>query len=108
MTLPDTQVQATVPAPRPASSLNEGAHHTTTTTRSTAGPPTAASGAHWSAATWLLLVVLCGALFLDALDLSMVGVALPSIGSSLHLEPSSLQWIVSGYILGYGGLMLLG
>ncbi len=62
----------------------------------------------WKPLTWLLLVVLCGALFLDALDLSMVGVALPKIGQSLHLAPSSLQWIVSGYILGYGGLMLLG
>jgi MFS family permease len=62
----------------------------------------------WSRATWALLVVLCGALFLDALDISMIGVALPSIGSDLSLSPSSLQWIVSGYVLGYGGLLLLG
>src|SRR4051812_49727389 len=38
----------------------------------------------------------------------MVGVALPSIGTELHLATSSLQWIVSGYVLGYGGLLLLG
>jgi MFS family permease len=63
---------------------------------------------NWRAATWLLLVVLCGALFLDGLDLSMVGVALPSIGADLHLDAGSLQWIVSGYILGYGSLLLLG
>jgi MFS family permease len=62
----------------------------------------------WPVSTWILLVVVCGALFLDGLDLSMVGVALPSIGRSLHLHPSSLQWIVSGYVLGYGGLLLLG
>jgi MFS family permease len=62
----------------------------------------------WTAAIWILLVVLCGALFLDGLDVSMVGVALPSIGRSLHLSASSLQWIVSGYVLGYGGLLLLG
>jgi MFS family permease len=62
----------------------------------------------WSRATWALLVVLCGALFLDALDISMIGVALPSIGSDLHMSPSSLQWIVSAYVLGYGGLLLLG
>jgi MFS family permease len=62
----------------------------------------------WGTATWLLLVVLCGALFLDGLDLSMVGVALPSIGSDLHMDASSLQWIVSAYILGYGSLLLLG
>jgi MFS family permease len=53
-------------------------------------------------------VVLCGVLFLDGLDVSMVGVALPSIGSDLDLSTSSLQWIVSGYVLGYGGLLLLG
>ena len=56
----------------------------------------------------LLLVVLCGVLFLDGLDVSMVGVALPSIDADLHLTTSQLQWIVSGYVLGYGGLLLLG
>jgi MFS family permease len=54
------------------------------------------------------LVVLCGALFLDALDVSMVGVALPSIRDALGLTTSSLQWVISGYVLGYGGLLLLG
>ncbi len=47
-------------------------------------------------------------MFLDALDVSMVGVALPSIGAELGLDTASLQWIVNGYILGYGGLLLLG
>ena len=56
----------------------------------------------------LLLVVLCGVLFLDGLDVSMVGVALPSIDADLDLTTSQLQWIVSGYVLGYGGLLLLG
>lgn len=62
----------------------------------------------WTSRTWLLLVVLCGALFLDGLDISMVGVALPSIGADLGMTASALQWIVSGYVLGYGGLLLLG
>ena len=52
--------------------------------------------------------MLGGALCLDALDVSMVGVALPSIRTSLGLSTASLQWIVSGYVLGYGGLLLLG
>jgi MFS family permease len=52
--------------------------------------------------------VLGGALWLDALDVSMVGVALPSMRTSLGLSTSSLQWVVSGYVLGYGGLLLLG
>ena len=53
-------------------------------------------------------MTLCIVLFLDGLDVSMIGVALPSIGTELDLSTSSLQWLVSGYILGYGGLLLLG
>jgi EmrB/QacA subfamily drug resistance transporter len=57
---------------------------------------------------WGALLVLCGALFLDALDVSMIGVALPSIRSDLGMSTSSLQWVVSAYVLGYGGFLLLG
>lgn len=74
-------------------------------------PPAAAGpqpGQQWDARLWGALVVLCGVLFLDGLDVSMVGVALPSIGADLDLSTSSLQWVVSGYVLGYGGLLLLG
>src|SRR6185312_8789887 len=46
--------------------------------------------------------------FLDALDVSMKGVALPSIGAELGMTTGSLQWVVSGYVLGYGGFLLLG
>jgi MFS family permease len=53
-------------------------------------------------------MTLCIVLFLDGLDVSMIGVALPSIGTELDLSTSSLQWLVSGYVLGYGGLLLLG
>jgi MFS family permease len=70
--------------------------------------PTVVRDLNWTPAIWLLLVVVCGALFLDGLDLSMIGVALPSIGHALHLSSSSLQWIVSGYVLGYGSFLLLG
>src|SRR5579859_1516317 len=66
------------------------------------------SGTRWNARLWGALVVLCGVLFLDGLDVSMVGIALPSIKANLHLAPSQLQWVVSGYVLGYGGLLLLG
>src|SRR5919202_581114 len=62
----------------------------------------------WDARLWGTLVLLCGVLFLDGLDVSMVGVALPSIDADLRLSTSTLQWIVSGYVLGYGGLLLLG
>src|SRR5437660_211214 len=62
----------------------------------------------WTPQLWATSCVVGGALGLDALDGSMVGVALPSIRSALGLSTSSLQWIISGYVLGYGGLLLLG
>jgi EmrB/QacA subfamily drug resistance transporter len=62
----------------------------------------------FTAHAWGALLVLCGALFLDALDVSMTGVALPSIRADLGMSTSSLQWVVSAYVLGYGGFLLLG
>jgi MFS family permease len=62
----------------------------------------------WTAGTWAALMLLCGVLFMDGLDVSMVGVALPSIRRDLGLSTAQLQWVVSGYVLGYGGLLLLG
>src|ERR1700756_3558702 len=55
-----------------------------------------------------LLAVLCAAFFLDALDVSMVNVTLPSIQRGLHLSTSTLQWVVSAYVLGFGGFLLIG
>src|SRR5690348_1445267 len=66
------------------------------------------SPTRWDARLWGALILLCGIVFLDGLDVSMVGVALPSIQSDLGLTTSQLQWVVSGYVLGYGGLLLLG
>jgi MFS family permease len=71
-------------------------------------PLAASTETTWTPQLWGILIVLGGALLLDGLDVSMVGVALPSIRSALHMSTSSLQWIVSGYTLGYGGLLLLG
>jgi MFS family permease len=62
----------------------------------------------WGRAEKLLLAVLSGVIFLDALDGSLTQVALPSIGASLDLSGAQLQWIVSAYVLGYGGFLLLG
>lgn len=83
---------------------------TTTTAPENLSAPTfsepTASG--WGPKLWAILFVAGLAMFLDALDVSMVGVALPSIGHDLGLDTSALQWVVNGYILGYGGLLLLG
>ena len=56
----------------------------------------------------LTLVVLCAVAFLDFIDASIVNLALPAIRGDLHMSVQSLQWIPSGYLLTYGGLMLLG
>src|SRR5580693_5727887 len=71
-------------------------------------PLATSASSSWTPQLWGILLVLGGALLLDGLDVSMVGVALPSIRSALHMSTASLQWIVSGYTLGYGGLLLLG
>lgn len=77
---------------------------TTTTAEST----TPGTEQVWTPRLWGLLAVLCLVMFLDGLDVSMVGVALPSIGAELGLSTTSLQWIINGYVLGFGGLLLLG
>ncbi|TYP90516.1 MFS transporter [Blastococcus xanthinilyticus] len=69
--------------------------------------PTTTTNRH-AAATSLLLVVLCGVQFIDAFDVASMGPALPEIQQDLDMPPGSLQWIITAYVLGYGGLLLLG
>jgi EmrB/QacA subfamily drug resistance transporter len=54
------------------------------------------------------LILLCAVQFLDIVDSAIVNVALPSIQRSLHFSQQNLQWVASGYILTYGGFLLLG
>src|SRR6516165_6655985 len=56
----------------------------------------------------LTLVLLCAVQFLDIVDSAIVNVALPSIQHSLNFSQQNLQWVASGYILTYGGFLLLG
>src|SRR5271165_5701727 len=56
----------------------------------------------------LTLALLCAIAFLDFVDTSIVIVALPSIRRDLHFSVQNLQWVLSGYLLTYGGFMLLG
>jgi EmrB/QacA subfamily drug resistance transporter len=56
----------------------------------------------------LTLALLCAVAFLDFVDASIVNVALPSIRRDLHFSVQNLQWVLSGYLLTYGGFMLLG
>jgi DHA2 family multidrug resistance protein-like MFS transporter len=57
---------------------------------------------------WLVLFVLCIAVFLVVVDNTIVNVALPTISRDLHASNSSLQWIVDGYSLPFAGLLLAG
>src|ERR671937_2000512 len=56
----------------------------------------------------LTLAFLCMVGFLDFVDASIVNVALPSIRGDLHFSVQSLQWVLSAYLLTYGGFLLLG
>ncbi len=56
----------------------------------------------------LTLALLLLVQFLDFLDVSIVNVALPSIKHELAFSEQNLQWVVSGYVLTYGGFLLLG
>jgi EmrB/QacA subfamily drug resistance transporter len=56
----------------------------------------------------LVLLLLCAVAFLDFVDASIVNVALPDMSQDLHFSVQQLQWVPSGYLLTYGGFMLLG
>jgi EmrB/QacA subfamily drug resistance transporter len=56
----------------------------------------------------LTLALLCAVAFLDFLDASIVNVALPTVQHDLRFSIQNLQWVLSGYVLTYGGFLLLG
>ena len=56
----------------------------------------------------LVLGFLAAVQFMLIVDITVVQVALPSIGAELALEPSSLTWVVTAYTITLGGLMILG
>ncbi|MEV7525570.1 MFS transporter [Streptomyces sp. NPDC091371] len=76
-----------------------------TNARSTAPAP---AGDRWTPALWGLLFVLAGNMLIDALEVSVSLVALPSIGGDLGLPAAQLQWVVSGFAAGFGPLLLFG
>jgi EmrB/QacA subfamily drug resistance transporter len=57
---------------------------------------------------WQALALVCVAFFMTVLDVSIVNVALPSIGGHLHVADKSLQWVVVAYAITFGGFLLLG
>ena len=57
---------------------------------------------------WQALAIVCVAMFMTVLDVSIVNVALPSIQTSLHVKESTLQWVIVAYTITFGGFLLLG
>src|SRR5207249_6365495 len=55
-----------------------------------------------------ILLLLSLVQFMDILDASILNIALPSIKGDLGFSQQGLQWVVNGYILTYGGFLLLG
>src|ERR671911_2413134 len=77
----------------------------------TGGPMHADTEAHPRQQTrqpWTILVLLAVAQFMVILDVTVVNVALPSIGIDLGFAAGDLQWVVTAYVLFTGGLLLLG
>ena len=56
----------------------------------------------------VVLALVCLAQFMVVLDVSIVNVALPSIGRDLHYSTTGLQWVVNAYVLTFAGFLLLG
>jgi EmrB/QacA subfamily drug resistance transporter len=56
---------------------------------------------------WIALIVVCLAMFMNALDGSIVNVALPDIQRSLHFTQSGLTWVVDAYLITFGSFLLM-
>src|SRR5947207_9449226 len=57
---------------------------------------------------WRILAVVATAFFMTILDVSIVNVALPSIGRDLNFSRENLQWVITAYAIAFGGFLLLG
>ncbi|MEZ3161535.1 MFS transporter [Microbacterium sp. BWT-B31] len=57
---------------------------------------------------WIALGILALAQFLVVLDASIVNIALPVLGDQLHMDTAALAWVITAYVLAFGGLLLLG
>jgi EmrB/QacA subfamily drug resistance transporter len=57
---------------------------------------------------WKALTIVCAAFFMTVLDVSIVNVALPSIGKALSFSRDNLQWVITAYSITFGGFLLLG
>src|ERR1700756_3026206 len=59
-------------------------------------------------ARWVMLVVLLAGQFMALLDVTVVNVAMPTIGRSLHASGAELQLVVAGYTVSYAMMLITG
>jgi len=57
---------------------------------------------------WQALALICTAVFMTVLDVSIVNVALPAIKKGLSFNQDDLQWVITAYAITFGGFLLLG
>lgn len=57
---------------------------------------------------WAVLMVVCGALFLEGIDIAMLNVAVPAIAADIGMTTGTAHWVISAYVLAYGGFMIFG
>src|SRR2546422_353984 len=73
---------------------------------STSPPAAAAAAVPMGARARGAVLILCGAIFLEGIDVAMLNVALPAIRAELGLSTTTLSAVVSAYVLGYAGFTL--
>lgn len=73
-------------------------------THTTQAPP---ATTHPHPRRWAAAIVMMTAALMDLLDVTIVNVAVPSIGRDLHASPGDLQWLVSAYLLGFGATLIV-
>jgi EmrB/QacA subfamily drug resistance transporter len=57
---------------------------------------------------WLIFTCVAIAQFMVVLDTAIINVALPVIKNQLHFSNSGIQWVITAYVLAFGGFLLLG
>ncbi|WP_405644145.1 MFS transporter [Streptomyces uncialis] len=79
-----------------------------TTNGTTNARDAASDAAPWGVRRWALLCVLSGNMLLDAVEVSVVLVALPTIGAAMDMPLLAVQCLMSGFALGFAAMLLLG
>jgi EmrB/QacA subfamily drug resistance transporter len=82
--------------------------HDTTAVDATAPQPKPAENDHGHRHLGIALAIISAAQLMIVLDASVVNIALPSIQADLGFSDANLSWVVTAYVLAFGGLMLLG